>query len=542
MQRHELSNVYLLISIVRKPQQDEKPKPAKMEYDRTYIAQLPGRSRKSFVRKRRYIRESDGPRGSGFGLTGLARALIAPPRRRRSFSYEERVRVDSKPTPTYVALPPRMIYPRPYEYHTAPGPSVVTSETVHTHPGHRTYSAPVLDERIISNAHTTRVITRETQPADYLSQHQCGSCGKYRSPSYQTRHPLAPGEIPRPSTCRSCIRKHTSSESTDDEIHLKRKSRRYRKKYRHRRGSSHLYVTDTSSAISTGEADVRIIRRARSVSRDRRRLRSLSTSRDRPRIEVTIEPTRAIESRPVKSILRRRTSDPVEVVERTRYVERSEPSLARYISRESHSRGSSQYYEYSDEEPVEVYCTRGYDGSTRRMTTESYRPGRVAEYGYDGDYDQEYGPIVRRRRSESVIAQHGTPIRVEREVVVKAPRRAVSPRDSARRRLARSIEYETVTKGRAQPPERAVRVIDVSEHKNTPYERRRRGHVAVDRQSGSVAEGATSTTSSTSRRIVEEMKLPVRRREHSPRELERDSSDDYPMPGNCSPAVHVRSN
>jgi len=513
-----------------------------MEYDRTYIAQLPGRSRKSFVRKRRYIRESDQPRDSGFGLTGLARALIAPPRRRRSFSFEERVRVDTRPTPTYAALSPPIIYPRPYEYRTAPGPPVVTSETVHTYPGHRTYSGPLLDERIISDAHTTRVITRETQPAYNSLQHQCGSCGKYRSPSYQSRHPLAPGEIPKPSTCRSCIRKHTSSESTDDETHLKRKSRRYRKKYRHRRGSSHLYVTDTSSAISTGEEDVRIIRRARSISRDRRRLRSLSISRDRPRIEVTIEPTRTIESRPVKSILRRRTSDPVEVVERTRYVERSEPSLARSISRESHSRGSSQYYEYSDEEPVPVYRTRGYGGSTRRITTESYRPGRVVEYGYDGDYDQEHGPIVRRRRSESVIAQHGTPIRVEREVVVEAPRRAMSPRDSARRRLARSIEYEIYTKGRGQPPERAVRVIDVSGHNNIPYEHRGRGHVAVDRQSLSVTEGATSTAKLPTRKgVVEETDLPVRRREHGLRELERDSSDEYPMPGKELWAIHFHS-
>ncbi|MCJ1251435.1 hypothetical protein MMC30_008668 [Trapelia coarctata] len=517
--------------LVRKPQQDDKPKLAKMEYDRTYVAHLPGRSRPSFVRKRRYTRESRDCRDSGFGLTGLARALLPSPRRRRSYSFKERVRVESEPAPTYVALPPPpIVYPRRYEYHTMPSPAVVTKETVHTYPGHRSYPTPMLEEQVISDAHTTKIITRETQSTDNPVQHQCGSCGKYRSPSYQSRHPLAPGEIPKLSTCRSCIRKHTSSDTSDDEVRLRRSAKKYRKKYRHRRGS-HLYTTDSSSIASTGEEDIRIIRRARSLSRDRHRLRSFSTSGDhRPRIEVTIAP-----SRPVKSILRRRTSDPVEVVEQTRYVERREPSLAT-----SRSRGSSQWYEYSEDEPVEVeYRSCGYDPSVRRITTESYRPRRrsVVEYGSDGDYAGEsaYGPIVRRHRSESVIAQHGTPIKVEKEVVIEEPRHHMSPRDSARRRLAKSIEYETYAKAHIQPPARSVRVINVPAGDDIRHERRGRGQVSVDTRSVSVTQGVTRRERSTSRHVVEETELPIRRRERSLREVELDSSDDYPMPVTYSP-------
>ena len=495
-----------------------------MEYDRTYVARLPGRSRPAFVRKRRYIRESRDTRDSGFGLTGLVRALIPPPRKRRSYSFEERVQVESEPTPTYVRLPPPPImFPRPYEYHTTTNPAVVTKETVHTFPGHRSYPTPRIEEQVISDAHTTKVITRETQSGDNPLQHQCGSCRKYRSPSYQSRHPLAPGEIPKPSTCRSCVCKHTSSESTDDEVHVHRRRKRYRKKYSYRR-KSHRYLTDSSSTTSTGEDDVRIVRRTRSLSRDRRRLRS--SSRERPRIEVTIEP------RPVKSILRRRTSDPVEVVERTRYVECREPSLTRSVSR-----GSSQWYEYSDEEPLKVeYRARGYDGSVRQTTTELYRPRRksIVEYGYDGDYaggTATYGPIVRRRRSESVIAQHGTPLKVEKEVIIAEPRRFVSARDSARRRLAKSIEYETYAEARIEPPTRSVRVINVREDNGIPYERRGRGRVSVDRRSASVTEEVTRREHSTSKHVVEGTDSPVRRRERSLRELDLDSSEDYHMPG-----------
>jgi len=498
-----------------------------MEYDRTYVTQLPGRSRPSFVRKRRYTRESRDSRGSGFGLTGLARALIPPPRRRRSYSFEERVCAKSEPTPTYVALPPPpMMVPWRYDYQTVPGPAVVTKETVHTYPGHRSHSTPLLEEQVFSDAHTTKVIIRETQSTDNPVQHQCGSCGKYRSPGYQSRHPLAPGEIPKPSICRSCIRKHTLNDTSDDDVRLTRRAKRYRKKYRHRRGS-HLYTTDSSSTTSTGEEDIRIIRRARSISRDRHQRRSSSASRDVPCIDITFKP-----SRPVKSILRRRTSDPVEIVEQTRYVERREPSLATATSR---SRGSSQWYDYSEDEPVEVeYRSRGYDPSVRRVTTESYRPRRrsIVEYGYDGDYAGEhvYGPIIRHQRSESVIAQHGTPIKVEKEVVIEEPRRAVSPRDSARRRLAKSIEYESYAKAHIQPPTRAVRVISAPVDSDVLHERRG-GHVSIDSRSVSVTEGVTRREHSTSRHVVEETEPAIRRRERSLQEAELESSDDYPMPG-----------
>ena len=57
----------------------------------------------------------------------------------------------------------------------------------------------------------------------------CAACGKHRSPAWSSRHPLLPGEMPKPTLCKRCRGKSTSSEESSC-------ARRYhKKKYRHRR-------------------------------------------------------------------------------------------------------------------------------------------------------------------------------------------------------------------------------------------------------------------------------------------------------------------
>ena len=63
-------------------------------------------------------------------------------------------------------------------------------------------------------------LTADRQPMllrspDSLYKHVCGICGNYRSRDYHARHPLSPGEIPRPSICAPCASAQESSEGSN---------------------------------------------------------------------------------------------------------------------------------------------------------------------------------------------------------------------------------------------------------------------------------------------------------------------------------------
>jgi len=111
----------------------------------------------------------------------------------------------------------------------------------------RTYRCVVRSpSRQRSDSHHTTVFTdqpvyvNESGPApspQYLhlpqykvatGKHTCGACGKFRSPSYCKRHPLADGEQPKPSLCRKCAKGSTDSGSDDS-------NEKYRKQQRRRR-------------------------------------------------------------------------------------------------------------------------------------------------------------------------------------------------------------------------------------------------------------------------------------------------------------------
>lgn len=66
---------------------------------------------------------------------------------------------------------------------------------------------------------------------DRLKKHTCGSCGKFRSATYCQTHPLAEGEIPKPSLCRKCVHGKTSSGESDRsyENFIKKQKRRRRR-------------------------------------------------------------------------------------------------------------------------------------------------------------------------------------------------------------------------------------------------------------------------------------------------------------------------
>ena len=49
-----------------------------------------------------------------------------------------------------------------------------------------------------------------------LYEHVCGICGTFRSRDYHSRHPLSPGEIPKPTVCTRCAQESDSETDFDE--------------------------------------------------------------------------------------------------------------------------------------------------------------------------------------------------------------------------------------------------------------------------------------------------------------------------------------
>ena len=488
--RHELTCI-----VNRKPEQDE-PKPTKMDPDRTYITVLPGHSKPAFIRKRRHYR------GNPFGLTAIARALAPAPRRRRSYSVEHVVRMRSS-SPTYIrAYPP----PPPLRhYQTVSQPTVVTQEIVHSYPRLMQYSPPMLEQRVVSDSATAKVMAHNGRVEKSISQHTCSSCGKYRSASYQSRHPLAPGELPKPGTCRRCIREHTSSENSEEEARRWRRvssheegHKRYlssQKRHRNDADSTTTYLTSSPS-----KEEIRVIHQTRLVGRNQRRSRS--ASKDSTRICVTIEPEHIGRSR------RRRSIEPVNDFEHTRYVEQRSRSQSRSQSRSrsrSRSNGST-LFDY--EPPVSVRVRRNDYGQTSRgMVAESYQPRemRTIEYGYDGDLTREAGyksPVIRRNSASSLV-QHSVPYRVEKKEVKERRERSSSPRFAGfRRGTEEAYTSRSFNRRSLQRPTNSVRILRVSRDAENQPETRRVEMPALQRRV-SFVEQRSPIRSPTMRQFIE---------------------------------------
>ncbi|KAK2878129.1 hypothetical protein FQN49_001128 [Arthroderma sp. PD_2] len=72
-------------------------------------------------------------------------------------------------------------------------------------------SSPVIEQQSPTYSRVLAATTAETR-------HRCAVCGRYRSASYQYRHPIIPGQTPHTSVCRKCRFIYTSSDdSTESE-------------------------------------------------------------------------------------------------------------------------------------------------------------------------------------------------------------------------------------------------------------------------------------------------------------------------------------
>ncbi|KAL9022153.1 MAG: hypothetical protein Q9185_000667 [Variospora sp. 1 TL-2023] len=167
------------------------PHHSQMEPGRLYVGRLPNHNGPVLVRRRR--KSFTNP----FGVPSVA-SLWAPPRA-PSLDYQNTTTTIYQPQPQN-----QMLIAQPPIY-TTPPPVVEPPAYLGLPP-----SQPV-------GTTTTTITTTEAQPTlNTSSKHTCPACGKFRSARYHYRHPLAPGETPRPTLCRKCIKQHTSSEEFDE--------------------------------------------------------------------------------------------------------------------------------------------------------------------------------------------------------------------------------------------------------------------------------------------------------------------------------------
>ena len=155
-------------------------------------------------------------------------------------------------------------------------------------------------------------------------QQTCGSCGRFRSARWQSRHPLIPGTVSRPGLCGRCRDKDTSSEEE--------RPRHHRRRRRHRRRD---YTESTDDSYSTSWESRRAARRNRSYSREhRRRSRARFPSKENVRIVIANQAGDRI--RPGREVTRSSSVEPVRVIRRTEVVDLPErPTRTRSILRTS---------------------------------------------------------------------------------------------------------------------------------------------------------------------------------------------------------------
>ena len=150
----------------------------------------------------------------------------------------------------------------------------------------------------------------------------CGSCGKFRSPTWQASHPLAIGASSSSSICRKCRGKYTSSEESVPRHRSRRRHRHH--SHHHSRHYSHRYTDSTDDSYASREY-VRPARRYRSRSRDYIRPRTTrSRSRESVRIVIAnqsgdrISSDRAI---PRRELTMSSSTDGVRIIRRTEVID-----------------------------------------------------------------------------------------------------------------------------------------------------------------------------------------------------------------------------
>ena len=455
-----------------------------MEPGKTYIAKLPSRSRPAFVRRRRDTIETP------FGLTAIARAL-GPVR--------PRLLTPGPPPPPLPASTPSgptdqserepYLYPVPNPPYSIAAPRQPTLQIENTGPPQDTYQTgaptacltqihyvPIITapQPQISASVATPDVIEESQPEEpMLHRHKCSSCGKFRSPSYNLRHPLVVGKVPEPSICRKCINERTSSErsnANDESYHRKRDRRR---KYRERRKDKVNYGrTGSLEEIQNSDSNmenIRITRRVRSVSRgpeglhrswtrSRSKLGSKSRSKSGSQSRSSSAHRLFISDRR-QNREERSSMESAEVVGRTRYVQPTYQSRLRLSSR---GPPAPLGPDMKISERVVRQHSPDLDRPRIYPATEVYRPREdgtiVREYNDQRNEEYTRGPMP--RRFVSMLAGRDTRVNGQEEDYLDPPPYTdYVPSD---RRIDRSsYDYNPSLDEAPHHPTRSVRIVRV---------------------------------------------------------------------------------
>ena len=301
---------------------------------KTYITKLPGDNRPSFVRRR-----------SGQSLHDTLDRLFSYPRplisnKMMSWSYKNFVNRD-------------------LEYHYLPrGRRRVLVRTDYD-------DAPLPDYIAPHGVRRGRLATNVAQT--------CAACGKFRSPSWSSRHGLNPGEVVKPGLCKKCRDKSTSSEESDF-------TRKKRKKHRH-----------CGHRCSSSEEDCSKNHRHHRRYHDHDHRRYRSPSRESVNIIVNNDPV-AQSIHPIVSEPSSSSSEEIEIVRKTLPHSRARHSV---IVEEHQQRKPRRKSSYSSVRVVRSPSPR--------------RPHVVHGYGS--------WPRHRRRRSTSHVS-----FADEEEIIASRPR------------------------------------------------------------------------------------------------------------------------
>lgn len=248
--------------------------------------------------------------------------------------------------PTYT-VPPQVVQPPAYLGLPPPAPVVETTTTT-----------------------TTQV---DVQPQSAPSKHSCAACGKFRSARYQYRHPLAPGETPRPTLCRKCVKQHTSSEESDETERARWKKREQEARQRRRHRS---YSSDDWESSSSHEERRRHHRHRSSTDGPSQRRSARSSSGVSNRIYIIRRTAEKPRARPQSS------SESVRIVRRARSTEDRPRLLPRPRYRYGPFDGHHSYEDYhSDEHEADGFGRRGRSRS-RSISRQSHEDS----HSIDDDY------------------------------------------------------------------------------------------------------------------------------------------------------------
>lgn len=349
-------------------------------------------------------------------------------------------------------------------------------------------------------------------------KHTCGACGKFRSPSYCKRHPLADGEQPKASLCRKCAKGSTDSGSDDSNEKYRKQQRRRRRQAvsssderfeRHRRerryrGEKRPESGDYSYERYCREKEIYSGPR-RSYSMDERssysdreperqpRVVYLSGSSSRPdtgssSASVVVSYKSSEPRRLRRSSKSRSSAEEIRVVRRI--IDRPERK-PRPLSRSMSERSRRSYY-------------RSVSGSSGKSVRFRSPIRRYRGRGYDGVASYEEGDSrFLRMTSEPIRVSLGPPDEIDRSIYFEKTTLAARPAQLLQRRDSRDLDLGE----RKRPPSWTVRHIRGSSEIRDAAAQYKRNNDGRHSSAASLMSGARGRSISADRRALERANL-----------------------------------